>query len=102
MRPIKTQRNRVVCLTAVLTTLVFAAPPLWCAKDTVVVCDDEVEPPTLNPYQVFSEKVHTIIQQMLEGLVRFNADGVVEPALAERWERIDELTVRFHLRRGVI
>lgn len=38
---------------------------------------------------------------MLEGLLRFDSRGKLEPALAESWERVDDVTMRFHLRRGV-
>ena len=34
-------------------------------------------------------------------LVRYAQDMSFEPRLAERWERIDDLTMRFHLRKGV-
>ncbi|MBI4063176.1 MAG: ABC transporter substrate-binding protein [Elusimicrobia bacterium] len=41
------------------------------------------------------------MQQVLEGLLRFDAEGRVEPALAERWERLNDATVRFYLRKNV-
>ncbi len=34
-------------------------------------------------------------------LVRYRQDMSFEPRLAEKWERIDELTMRFYLRKGV-
>jgi MarR-like DNA-binding transcriptional regulator SgrR of sgrS sRNA len=34
-------------------------------------------------------------------LVRYAQDMSFEPRLAERWERVDDLTMRFHLRKGV-
>lgn len=34
-------------------------------------------------------------------LVRWTKDMSFEPRLAEKWERLDELTMRFHLRKGV-
>src|SRR5210317_1472139 len=34
-------------------------------------------------------------------LVRYAQNMEFEPRLAERWERIDGLTMRFHLRKGV-
>lgn len=55
----------------------------------------------MDPFQIFSEKTLTLLQQTLEGLVRFGPSGKIEPSLAESWERIDPLTMRFHLRRGV-
>jgi peptide/nickel transport system substrate-binding protein len=39
--------------------------------------------------------------EILEGLVRFDADGRLSPGLAERWETPDERTYVFHLRPGL-
>lgn len=82
-------------------TLGLSAGASLRAESVFRVCDDVEQPASLNPYQVFSEKTLTIIQQALEGLVRFDPKGEIEPALAERWERIDAYTMRFHLRGGV-
>jgi len=67
----------------------------------VVVSDDTQEPLTLDPFVEFGEKNHTIIQQVLEGLVRFDPDGNIVPALAVSWEQLTPLQLRFHLRAGV-
>lgn len=74
-----------------------AEPPVRRA----VVCDDVREPLTLDHYRQLSEKNTTILQQIYEGLVRFDPEGRIEPALALSWERRDPLRMRFHLRRGV-
>ena len=55
----------------------------------------------MDPHKQFSEKNHTLLQQVYEGLVRFDADGKIEPGLAESWERKDPLRMRFKLRKGV-
>lgn len=68
----------------------------------VVVSDDTKEPLTLDPFVEFAEKNHTILQQVLEGLVRFDPDGNIVPALAESWEQTTPLRLRFHLRPGVL
>lgn len=68
---------------------------------SLVVCDDVRDPATLDPHKQFTEKNHALLQQVFEGLVRFGPDGAIEPALARRWERLDPLRMRFHLRRGV-
>jgi peptide/nickel transport system substrate-binding protein len=39
--------------------------------------------------------------EVLEGLVRFDADGRLAPALAERWETPDDQTYVFHMRPGL-
>lgn len=66
------------------------------------VCDDITDPLTLDPQKQFSEKNHTICQQIFEGLIRFNSEGKIEPALAVSWQRIGPLRVRFNLRKGVV
>jgi len=38
---------------------------------------------------------------VFDPLVRYAQDMSFEPRLAERWERIDDLTMRFYLRKGV-
>lgn len=68
---------------------------------TLTVCDDVQDPMTLDPHKEFSEKNHTLLQQIYEGLVRFDSEGRIEPALALSWETVDPLRVRFHLRSGV-
>ncbi|MBI5881772.1 MAG: ABC transporter substrate-binding protein [Elusimicrobia bacterium] len=70
-------------------------------RHELVVCDDVVAPATLDPHRQFSEKSHTLLQQVYEGLVRFDPEGRVEPALAVSWERVGPLRMRFHLRPGV-
>ncbi len=71
------------------------------ANGKLRVCDDVADPLTLDPGKEFSEKNHTLCQQIFEGLVRFNPDGQMEPALAVSWNRIDPTRMRFNLRQGV-
>ncbi len=68
----------------------------------LVVCDDVADPATLDPQREFSEKNHTIVQQIFEGLVRFDPDGKIVPALATNWRPMNDHTVRFQLRKGVV
>ncbi len=67
----------------------------------IVVCDDNRDPVTLDPFYELSEKKHTLIQQIMEGLVRFDANAQVVPVLAERWEQVDPRHLRFFLRKNV-
>ncbi|MEK6543861.1 MAG: ABC transporter substrate-binding protein, partial [Elusimicrobiota bacterium] len=71
------------------------------ALDSLIICDDATDPVTLDPQKQFSEKNHTIVQQIYDGLVRFDADGNVEAALAVSWKHIDDLRMEFKLRQGV-
>lgn len=70
-------------------------------RQRVVVCDDNIDPGTLDPFFTLSEKKLTLVYQMLEGLVRFDADANIVSALAESWERVDPLRLRFHLRKNI-
>ncbi|TBR17224.1 ABC transporter substrate-binding protein [bacterium] len=86
---------------ALLFAALLALPPAAAAEKALSVCDDVTDPMTLDPQKEFSEKNHTVIQQMFEGLVRFEASGTIRPALATAWRRLDDRTVQFDLRRGV-
>lgn len=92
-------------MTAALLALAVALPSSAAPERrirTLVVCDDVQDPATLDPQKEFSEKNHTLVQQMYEGLVRFGPAGEIIPALATSWRRIDPLTMEFSLRRGVV
>ncbi|MDD5657343.1 MAG: ABC transporter substrate-binding protein [Elusimicrobia bacterium] len=41
------------------------------------------------------------MQQIFDGLVEFDPEAHIVPALAVSWERLDPLTMRFHLRQNV-
>jgi len=59
------------------------------------------EPPTLDPQKTTDEVSITILNDVLEGLVRYNMDGKLEKGsgLAKDWEiSPDGLTYTFHLR----
>ncbi|MBI3507556.1 MAG: ABC transporter substrate-binding protein [Proteobacteria bacterium] len=88
----------VASLTAALLTLPV---PSRSADRKLVVCNDVAEPPTLDAHKEFGERNHVINQQIYDGLVRFDPQGRIEPALATSWKRLDSLKVRFHLRQNV-
>ena len=71
------------------------------SPSTVVVCNDTQDPRTMDPFLELTEKNHVLLQQMMEGLVRFDPEGKVIPCLAESWEQVDLLRLRFHLRKDV-
>lgn len=88
----------------ILLALLLVLPPAFAAPSTssvLTVCDDVQDPLTLDPHKQFSEKNHTLVQQLFEGLVRFTPEGEIEPALATQWYRVDANTMRFTLREGV-
>jgi peptide/nickel transport system substrate-binding protein len=56
---------------------------------------------SLDPYSFGSTYSLAFLNHVYEGLVRYDADLQIEPALAERWEIMSDSVWRFHLRRGV-
>ena len=74
----------------------------WAGSGKLVVCDDISDPLSLDPHKQFSEKNLTICQQLYDGLLRFDPDGHIEPALAVSWKRLDPLKIEFKLRKGVL
>lgn len=91
-------------MTTLLAGLLLLAPAAARAATsptTLSVCDDVSDPLTLDPQKEFSEKNHTIVQQIFDGLVRFGPEGAIEPALATQWRRLDSNTMQFRLREGV-
>lgn len=94
--------NRVV---GVLVLTVCGAGIAFSAEnpkiDSVKICDDVKEPPSLDPLKVFDDKSYSLLQQIFEGLVEFDPNGKLQPALALSWDRVDPLTMRFKLRENV-
>ncbi|MBR9765122.1 MAG: ABC transporter substrate-binding protein [Rhodobacteraceae bacterium] len=57
---------------------------------------------SLDPYSYGDSFTINVLNHVYEGLVRYNADLKIEPALAASWEILeDKVTWRFHLREGV-
>lgn len=73
------------------------ATPVLAAGDLTYVVNNESA--TYDPGLTSETFAAPIIGNTFEGLVRFNKDGAVEPAMAESWEISDDgLTYTFHLR----
>lgn len=57
------------------------------------------EPPTLDPSLASDAQSSSYLSEIYDGLVRFDADGVIQPALAARWDvSADGKRYTFHLR----
>src|ERR1700761_6093161 len=56
---------------------------------------------TLDGSQNVTTYHRIIFKHLYDPLVTIDPDFAIQPALAERWEQVDPLTWRFHLRRGV-
>lgn len=69
-------------------------------KDTLTVALSR-EPKTLLPYGSNDTGTGPITIQYCETLLTMSENGTLVPCLAEKWEAVDALHYRFHLRKGV-
>lgn len=56
---------------------------------------------SLDPYSYGDSYTLSFLNHVYEGLVRYDADLQIEPALAASWEQVSDTVWRFHLREGV-
>ena len=61
----------------------------------------DADPVSLDPHEQLSGGMVAQSHWLFDPLVRWNKDLQFEPRLAEKWERVDDLTMRFSLRKGV-
>lgn len=61
----------------------------------------DADPVSLDPYEQLSGGTLQLSHMTYDPLVRWDRNLGFEPRLAESWERIDDNTMRFHLRKGV-
>ncbi|RVU85696.1 ABC transporter substrate-binding protein [Leucothrix sargassi] len=61
----------------------------------------DADPVSLDPYEQLSGGTLQLSHMTYDPLVRWNRDLGFDGRLAEKWERIDDKTVRFSLRKGV-
>ncbi len=90
--------KRLFVLIAMVLLLAFSALPAG-AKNLKLALD--ADPVSLDPHVQLSGGMLQYSHWVFDPLVRWTQDMKFEPRLAERWERIDDLTMRFYLRKGV-
>ena len=61
----------------------------------------DADPKTMDIQEQLSGGMLQFSHWVFDPLVRWTQDGKFEPRLATKWERLDDLTMRFHLRKGV-
>ncbi len=86
----------VLCLTILM---VFSLGTIAGARTLRVGLD--AGPVSQDPQVQLSGGMLQFSHWVFDPLVRYAQDMSFEPRLAERWERIDDLTMRFYLRKGV-
>lgn len=75
------------------TTTIAGAKTLKLAMDA--------DPVSLDPHVQLSGGMLQYSHMVFDPLIRWTQEMTFEPRLAEKWERLDANTVRFHLRKGV-
>jgi peptide/nickel transport system substrate-binding protein len=61
----------------------------------------DADPVSLDPHVQLSAGMIQYAHMVFDPLIRWNKQGGFDGRLATKWERIDSLTVRFYLRKGV-
>jgi peptide/nickel transport system substrate-binding protein len=88
-----------------IVTVILVGLLLSCSRknngEKILTLAMEDELITLDPYLHDDSITHSILSNIFDGLVAFDRDMKVEPALAIRWENPDDLTWKFSLRPGV-
>ena len=69
------------------------------AADITVAYD--ADPVSLDPHEQLSGGTLQLSHMVFDPLVRYTQEFDFEPRLAEKWERVDDKTFRFTLRKGV-
>jgi peptide/nickel transport system substrate-binding protein len=88
-----------IALTLIIALL--ALPAMAMAKSDLVVVTD-APPKSMNPHAYSSDANLSYMSNFFDGLLQRPApDGKLSPALAVKWERLDALTWKFELRKGV-
>ena len=83
----------------VIALAVFACLAPASAKTLRMAYD--ADPTSLDPHEQLASATLQLSHLVFDPLLRFRKDLTLEPRLATRWEKIDDLTTRFHLRAGV-
>jgi peptide/nickel transport system substrate-binding protein len=91
---------RKLLLVCCCALMILTVPTLGAAKTLRLALD--ADPVSMDPHVQLSGGMLQYSHIVFDPLVRWTKDMQFEPRLAERWERIDPLTLRFHLRKGVV
>jgi len=92
-------------LTAILATVALAACGTTGGQtneESVLVVAQGGDPVSLDPHRTNDRASTTILVQIYEQLVAQTEDYEIVPMLAESWEFLDERTIEFQIRQGVL
>ena len=85
-----------------LLLLTICALPVSVLANTDLVIATDAPPKSMNPHAFSSDANLSYMSNFFDGLLQRKApEGTLLPALATSWERVDGLTWKFMLRKGV-
>jgi len=87
--------------TAILASTVLCLSLAGTASAATLKMAYDADPISLDPQVQLSGGMLQYSHMVFDPLVRWNKEHGFEPRLAETWERVDDNTMRFHLREGV-
>lgn len=87
--------------TATFTTKDVDMSTVAAKSDNDLVVGTQSDTTTLDPIEAGNSAAVEVLLPTLEQLVRYDADGNLQPWLAESWEVVDSQTFKFNLRKGV-
>ncbi|MDR7481469.1 MAG: ABC transporter substrate-binding protein [Armatimonadota bacterium] len=85
----------------IVLAVVAGMAPANFAQSRQLVLATSGDAETMDPVLTAISTTGSIQNHVLEGLVSYDPDGKLLPALAESWRAVDNLTWEFKLRRGV-
>lgn len=83
------------------TAAVMVMSPIGGASAKVLKMAYDADPVSLDPHEQLSGGTLQLSHMIFDPLVRWTKDLGFEGRLAEKWERVNDTTMRFHLRTGV-
>lgn len=90
-----------ILILVIVVSLLLAGSMSVSAQDERAKVAVDAPPRTMNPHGSDADSNLSVMSNFFEGLLQRNTKGELKPALATSWERIDSLTWRFELRKGV-
>ncbi|MDZ7671492.1 MAG: ABC transporter substrate-binding protein [Halanaerobiales bacterium] len=94
------KNSSILILFLVISLMLVGSIGVYAQNSKVTVAVD-APPRTMNPHGSDADSNLSVMSNFFEGLVQRDSSGKLKPALATSWERIDRLTWRFELRKGV-
>ena len=98
---IKVRRIKMKKLILLVLSLCMVLFFMGTASSKTLKVGLDADPVSLDPQVQLSGGMLQLSHWVFDPLVRWNKDHQIVPRLAYKWERLDELTMRFYLHKGV-